>query len=82
MQVAIDGLAAYTAKIESAKDKRDLLTIESRAGHLYFRNYAKLFDAKYQFISRHGGGIRLGNHIIKAVLDSGQTIAATVNFTK
>lgn len=41
VQQAIDGLAAWEAKIESAKDKRDLLTIESRAGYLYFRNYAK-----------------------------------------
>lgn len=34
VQAAIDGLAAYSAKIENARDKRDLLTIESRAGHL------------------------------------------------
>jgi CRISPR-associated protein Cas1 len=36
VQEAIDGLAAYTTKTDAAKDKHDLLTIESRADHLYF----------------------------------------------
>jgi CRISPR/Cas system-associated endonuclease Cas1 len=58
VQEAIDGLAAYAEKVYKTKDKRDLLTIESRAGYLYFRNYAKLFDKKkYGFVSRHGDGI-------------------------
>lgn len=62
LQEAIDGLTSYMTKIDKAKDKRDLLTIESRADHLYFRTYGKLFDkGKYGFISRHGGGIRLSN---------------------
>jgi hypothetical protein len=61
VQEAIDGLAAWQAKIVSAKDKRDLLTIEARAGHLYFRNYAKIFDKRYGFVSCNGGGIRTVN---------------------
>src|SRR2546425_3280932 len=54
---AIRGLEVYLSRINSptTKDKRDLLTIESRAGHLYFRNYAKLFPQKYGFNSRHEG---------------------------
>ena len=80
LQPAIDGLAAYLAKVENAKDKRDLLTMESRAGHLYFRNYAKLFDGKYDFLSRHGGGIRLGNRYasdpINGLLNYGYTVLA------
>ena len=60
--------------------KSDLLTIESRAGHLYFRSYAKLFDAKYRFISRHGGGIQLGNRYasdpINGLLNYGYTVLA------
>ena len=80
VQAAIDGLTAYVTKIESAKDKRDLLTIESRAGHLYFRSYAQLFAAKYRFISRHGGGIRLGNRYasdpINGLLNYGYTVLA------
>ena len=80
VQAAIDGLTAYMTKIESAKDKRDLLTIESRAGHIYFRNYAKLFDSKYGFISRHGGGIRLGNRYasdpVNGLLNYGYTVLA------
>ena len=80
VQAAIDGLNAYMIKIESAKEKCDLLTIESRAGHLYFRNYAKLFDGKYGFISRHGRGIRLSNRYasdpINGLLNYGYTVLA------
>lgn len=55
-------MAAYAENVDKTKDKRDLLTIESRAGYLYFRNYTKLFDKKkYGFVSRHDGGITLGN---------------------
>lgn len=61
MEEAIDGLTAYKTEIDTAKDKRDLLTIESRTCYLYFRNYAKLFDRKYGLVSRNGGGIRTGN---------------------
>lgn len=80
MQEAIDGLAMHIVKIDAAKDKRDLLSIESRAGYLYFRNYAKLFDRKYGFISRHSGGIRLGNRYasdpINGLLNYGYTVLA------
>jgi len=80
VQAAIDGLATWLTKIETAKDKRDLLSIESRAGDLYFRNYVKLFDGKYGFISRHGGGIKLGNRYasdpINSLLNYGYTVLA------
>ena len=49
---AITGLTAYLAKVNSpiANEKRDdLLTIEARSGHLYFRNYVKLFPPNYWF---------------------------------
>jgi CRISPR/Cas system-associated endonuclease Cas1 len=45
----ISGLSQYLAKVNSSTNKRDLLTVESRVGHLYFRNYVKLFDPKYGF---------------------------------
>jgi CRISPR-associated protein Cas1 len=80
VQEAIDGLATYITKIDAAKDKRDLLTIESRAGYLYFRNYAKLFDRKYGFVSRNGGGIKTGNRYaadpINGLLNYGYTVLA------
>lgn len=81
VQEAIDGLAVYSAKIEGAKDKPDLLTIEARAGYLYFRNFAKLFDKKkYGFISRNGGGIKTGNRYasdpINGLLNYGYTVLA------
>jgi|SRR5437773_6007985 len=68
---AITGLEAYLSRIYSptTKDKRDLLTIESRAGHLYFRNYAKLFPQKYGFMSRHGGGLVLSNRYASDVIN-------------
>ena len=81
MQEAIDGLASWLGKIENAKDKRDLLTIESRVGYLYFRNYAKLFDKKeYGFVPRNGGGIKTGNRYasdpINGLLNYGYTVLA------
>ena len=45
----ISGLSQYLAKVNSSTNKRDLLTLESRVGYLYFRNYVKLFDPKYGF---------------------------------
>ena len=47
---AITDLTVYLAKVNSpiANEKRDdLLTIEARSGHLYFRNYVKLFPPNY-----------------------------------
>jgi CRISPR-associated protein Cas1 len=80
VQEAIDMLAGYITQIEKAKNKRDLLTIESRAGHLYFRNYAKLFDAKYDFLSRHGGGLVMSNRyasdVVNGLLNYGYTVLA------
>ena len=80
MQEAIYGLAAWLGKINNARGKRDLLTIESRAGYLYFRNYVKLFDSKYGFVSRNGGGIRTGNRYasgpINGLLNYGYTVLA------
>ena len=79
---AIIGLEVYLTRINSptTKDKRDLLTIESRAGHLYFRNYAKLFPQKYGFISRHGGGLVMSNRyasdIVNGLLNYGYTVLA------
>ena len=79
---AIIGLEVYLTRINSptTKDKRDLLTIESRAGHLYFRNYAKLFPQKYGFMSRHGGGLVLSNRyasdVINGLLNYGYAVLA------
>lgn len=79
---AITGLAVYLSKVNSptANAKRDLLTIESRAGHLYFRNYVKLFDPKYGFYSHHGGGLVMSNRyasdVINALLNYGCAILA------
>lgn len=70
----------YEARIEQQKDKRDLLGIEVGAGQLYFRNYAGLFDAKYGFSSRNGGGIKTGNRYasdaINALLNYGYSVLA------
>jgi hypothetical protein len=43
----ISGLSQYLAKVNSSINMRNLLTVESRVGHLYFRNYVKLFGPKY-----------------------------------
>jgi CRISPR/Cas system-associated endonuclease Cas1 len=61
LQDARVGLERYKEQIHSQDEKRDLPTIEFRAGHLYFRNYAGFFPAKYKFDSRHGGGLVMLN---------------------
>lgn len=76
----IAGLEKYIERIEEQKDKRDLLRIEAGAGRLYFRNYTSLFNPKYGFVSRNGGGIRIGNRyasdIINALLNYGYSVLA------
>ncbi len=76
----ISQLEQYLKQIENFKEYRDFLTAESRCGHIYFNNYAKLFDPKYKFESRHGGGIRLSNRyasdVINALLNYGYTVLA------
>ena len=66
----IDGLRAYKNRIEVQKDKHDLLRLEGGAGQLYFRNYAGLFDVKYGFNSRNGGGIKSGNRYASDVINA------------
>jgi CRISP-associated protein Cas1 len=77
---AILGLENYKKQVQAQKDKRDLLTIESRAGHLYFSYYAKLFHEEYNFDSRHGGGLVMSNRyasdVINGLLNYGYAILA------
>jgi hypothetical protein len=42
----IAALSQYIMKANNACSKSDLLTIEARAGNLYFRTYVKFFDPK------------------------------------
>ncbi len=80
LQKGISQLEQYKKQIEYFKEYRAFLTLESRCGHIYFNNYAKLFDVKYKFESRHGGGIRLSNRyasdVINALLNYGYTVLA------
>ena len=77
----IKGLMKYAQRIEGLIDKRDLLRIEAGAGQLYFRHYADLFDQKYGFGSRNGGGIKAGNRsasdVINALLNYGYSVLAS-----
>jgi CRISP-associated protein Cas1 len=69
LQDARVGLEWYKEQIQSQNDKRDLLTIESKADHLYFQHYAKLFPTKYNFDSRHGGGLVMSNRYASDVIN-------------
>lgn len=73
-------LIEYKKQIESQTDGKGLLVIESRSGHSYFRNYAKMFDKKYGFESRHGGGLVMSNRyasdVINALLNYGYSVLA------
>jgi CRISP-associated protein Cas1 len=74
------GLRDYATRIEMQRDKRDLLRIEAGAGQLYFRYYTSLFDSKYGFNSRNGGGTKTGNRyasdVINALLNYGYSVLA------
>ena len=76
----IEKLYEYKNKIQSVNDFRELLSLESRSSYLYFRNYAKLFDPKHKFDSRHGGGLRISNRyagdIVNGLLNYGYTVLA------
>ncbi|AIF83429.1 CRISPR-associated endonuclease Cas1 [Candidatus Nitrososphaera evergladensis SR1] len=76
----INGLKKYKSRIEKQRDKRDLLRIEAGAGQLYFRYYTGLFDSKFGFDSRNGGGIKTGNRyasdVINALLNYGYSVLA------
>ena len=50
---AVLALLEYKNQTQLQNDKRGLLTIESRSGHIYFNHYAKLFPPRYNFDSRH-----------------------------
>ena len=80
LAVGITALSQYIAKVNSACSKSDLLTIEARAGHSYFRTYVKLFDPKYGFNSRRGGGIAVTNRyasdVVNALLNYGYAVLA------
>jgi CRISPR-associated protein Cas1 len=80
LQPCIRGLKEYATRIEIQKDKRDLLRIEAGAGQLYFRYYTGLFDSKFGFASRNGGGIKTGNRyasdVINALLNYGYSVLA------
>ena len=80
LEKTIEQLIDYKESINIYKDARKFLSIESRSGHLYFRNYAKLFDKKYGFDSRHGGGLKMSNRyasdVINALLNYGYSVLA------
>src|SRR5579884_481701 len=81
LQECINGLRKYKERIDAQRDKRDLLRIEAGAGHLYFRYYTSLFDKKYGFSSRRGGGIAMSNRhaadVINALLNYGYSVLAS-----
>jgi len=76
----IERLQDYKNTISKIKDSRELLSIESRSGRAYFRNYTKLIPSKYEFDSRRGGGLamtkRNAGDIINALLNYGYTVLA------
>lgn len=76
----LEGLEKYKNRVQDQKDKSDLLRLEAGAGRLYFRHYTSLFNPKYDFISRRGGGIKTGNRyasdVINALLNYGYSVLA------
>lgn len=76
----IDAISKYLPQVDGERSKKELLVIESRVGNLYFRTYAALFDKKYGFDSRRGGGITMSNRyaadVINGLLNYGYSVLA------
>ena len=76
----IDAISKLLVYVDGKKSKRELLTIESRVSNLYFRTYAGLFDKKYIFDSRRGGGNSMSNRyasdVINGLLNYGYSVLA------
>ena len=68
------------SSIDALSTRRELLGLESRVAHTYFNEYTKHFHADYEFVSRHGMGLRSGNHgsgdIVNSLLNYGYTVLA------
>jgi CRISPR-associated protein Cas1 len=83
-QDRIDAISKYFVLVDGKRSKRELLTIESRASNLYFRTYAELFDKKYGFSSRRGGGLVMSNRyasdVINGLLNYGYSVLASEIF--
>jgi len=78
--VTIRKLSKYRSSIESKTTTREFLTLESRVGHIYFNEYTRHFHADYEFVSRHGMGLRMTNQnagdIVNSLLNYGFTVLA------
>jgi CRISPR-associated protein Cas1 len=77
---AISKLEQYKKQVDNLAELKDFLINESRSGHIYFTNYAGLFDGKYKFDSRRGGGSRISNRyasdVINGLLNYGYSVLA------
>ena len=73
-------LQKYKDTISNVKEYRELLSLETKSGRIYFLNYAKLIPSKYDFDSRRGGGLAMRKNnagdIINALLNYGYTVLA------
>ena len=76
----IKRLQKYKDTISNVKEYRELLSLETKSGRIYFLNYAKLIPTKYEFDSRRGGGLAMRKNnagdIINALLNYGYTVLA------
>jgi len=78
--VSIAKLTKYRSSIERLFTTRQFLTLESRVGHIYFNEYTRHFHSDYEFVSRHGMGLRMTNRnagdIVNSLLNYGYTVLA------
>ena len=76
----IKRLQKYKDTISNVKEYRELLSLETKSGRIYFLNYTKLIPTKFEFDSRRGGGLAMRKNnagdIINALLNYGYTVLA------
>jgi len=73
-------LQKYRSSIDALTTRRELLGLESRVAHVYFNEYSTHFHKDYDFVSRHGMGLRMTNQgsgdIVNSLLNYGYTVLA------
>jgi CRISPR-associated protein Cas1 len=71
-------LEKFQEYVRSARNYREILSFEAKAGIIWRNHYASLFDAKYEYDSRKNAGRRAkpryATHVINAILNYGFSV--------
>lgn len=73
-----DKLAKFQVRVENARDYKEILSLEAKAGIIWRNHYTSLFDPKYGYDARKNAGRRskprYATHVINALLNYGFSV--------